>query len=303
MIRAKRQLWAIVLGIATAGTVAPAAERQHTVAGGESASAIAKRYYGDFELAGLLMQLNGRSGTVIHPGEKLRVPYCVVHTVRSGDSWSKLAQRYLGRPSAWPEIAELNGLQRRAPLQPGQRIVMPVVLAHSLERGESLATLAERFYGDLGRARMLQSWNRIEDPRTLSVGRSIEIPLVTLQLAEPPAPPAASAEAAAEEARRRETSARFLGTVRAARRAYDAGDYDRARELLESQRSAAVEKADAPERAEYWQLLAFVRVAFDRQEEACAAWASLHDLTPSVELDPDLVSPKIRESTAACPPR
>jgi LysM repeat protein len=182
-----------------------AGTRVHTVRPGESASAIARHYYGDFAATDLLLQLNGKSGTLIREGETLSIPYCEVHRVRPGDTWSELARRYAGRVSAYPAIAALNGLPPDRPLRVGARIVMPVVLTHELAGGETLARLAERYYGDVDRAAVLESFNGIEDPRKLSVGQAVQIPLVSLVLREditagPPsprrdtsAPPAATA--------------------------------------------------------------------------------------------------------------
>ena len=60
----------LVLGAtsAMAGTV-----RTHRVAAGESASSIAKSYYGDHELSELLLGYNGRSDTVVRVGDSLKI--------------------------------------------------------------------------------------------------------------------------------------------------------------------------------------------------------------------------------------
>ena len=42
-----------------------AAEREHEVRSGESASSIAKTYYGDYELGDYVLQYNSRSETMI----------------------------------------------------------------------------------------------------------------------------------------------------------------------------------------------------------------------------------------------
>lgn len=159
-----------------------AGQRVHTVSAGESASSIAKRYYGDVELGVLLLSFNGRRDTTIQPGEQLRIPYCDVHTVKAGDAWSALAQRYLNRPSAYPVVGALNGRTLDKPLQVGETIVFPVVLRHQLQGGETLAVLAERFYDDSGRSRLLQEFNRIDDPRKLAVGATVEVPLLSFRL-------------------------------------------------------------------------------------------------------------------------
>jgi LysM repeat protein len=326
---------------------AAAGERSHRVRSGESASAIAKRYYGDYELASLLLLYNGRAGSVIRPGEELRVPFVDVHEVRPGDSWSALVQRYMRRTSVYPVVAELNGLAPRKPLRVGQKIVLPVVLQHRLARGESLSTLAERFYGDPASGGLLQDFNRISDPRRLSVGQTVEIPLMTLRLVSPtktppaervaeqrPAGKAASGptdeEAAAPEPANPEPSPSaepdpstepttvteekpaepeprpeppkpsYLPRIRTANAAWEAGDYERARSLLESIREPVTRDGSDEERAAVGRLLAFVYVAFDLPDEACEAFRSLAPGQGVRDLDANRVSPRIRGSLADC---
>jgi LysM repeat protein len=345
-------------GIATCLIVATsviAAERSHTVQRGESASSIAKRYYGDYEIADLLLRYNGKSNTVIRPGEKLRIPLCETHRIRAGDSWSGIAKRYLERPSAYREIAALNGMEPDQSLRIGDTVVIPVILTHSLKRGESLASLAEQFYGDADLSRVLQSFNRIDNPRSLAVGQTIRIPLVSFRSREtagkatpstvakiesadrkPPAPPPAEPKkrkaepepkpektaaqpvptpektaaqpvptpekrATAAETKPATTGAsRLAAQIRSASEAFANGEYDRARALLESLRDRAAGEGTDTEKADLWRLLAFVYVAFDLPEEACAAHRHLVQASAETKLDPDLVSPKIRRALARC---
>ena len=64
----------------------------HTVQPGESASAIAKHYYGTFDPAELLLTYNGKTSNVLRAGETLSVPYSEVHRVQPGDTLWELAQ-------------------------------------------------------------------------------------------------------------------------------------------------------------------------------------------------------------------
>ncbi len=301
----------LVLAISLSGTtVGLAAHRTHTVRSGESVSSIAKRYYRNYELTELLLQYNGKSDTVVQPGEKLKIPFCEVHRVRGGDTLSGLAQRYLERPLAYREIATLNGLRPDRPLKVGQRIVIPVVLAHRLRRGESLATLAKRFYGDTDLAHVLQSYNGIDDPRRLSVGQQVDVPLVSLleggKAPQAAVKPASSKPAILETAAREQEkpaappTPRYHGKIALARTAYSLGEYGRARELLETLQPDVLRDGSDVERTELLRLTAFVYVAFDLPVQACAAHRSLSRLSPKTRLDPDFVSPKIRRMLSEC---
>lgn len=291
-----------------------AGERTHTVAPGESASSIAKRYYGDFGLAELLLRYNEKAGTTIRPGEQLRVPYCEVHRVKAGDSWSALAKRYAGRTSAYPIVAELNGRVPERPLQVGEEIVFPVILRQRLERGDTLASLAQRYFPGMDRTKLLQELNRLDDPRRLSVGQPIEIPLMRFRLREvapPPAPKKPEPVVAKKEEVEKpepvkepepvvEPEPRFAKELREAFDAFDAGEFDRAQELLDAFGERITKDGSPAEQTEYWRLQSFVHVAFDRWDEACTASRSIPEGFSSEPLDPALISPKIREALSRC---
>lgn len=318
----KRFSLTVVALCLAAGAIATAGEKRHAVRGGESASSIARKYYGRAELGDFLLRYNGKSGTVIRAGEDLRIPWCDVHRVQSGDSWSVLAKTYLGRPGVHPVIAALNGYEKRGVLQVGDTIVMPVVLPHALERGETLASLAERFLGDTQLADLLREFNEIEDPRRLSIGETVEIPLVTVRLREiPPGddetrPIATVAEKAKPEVRAPDLPAPpspaleppayrpppriFEPEIRKAGLAFEDGNYESARTILESLRDRTRSEGSDAERAEVLRLLAFVYVAFDMEPEACGALESMAGLEEEADFDPDLVSPKIRDVLFRC---
>jgi LysM repeat protein len=307
-----------------------AADKVHVVVAGESAPALAKKYYGDSSLSDLLLRYNGKTGKMIHPGERLSIPYCEVYRARSGDTWSELAKKHLDRATAAPTLAELNGYATDQPLRVGARIVVPVVLKHTLARGESLSSLAQRFYADPSKAATLQAFSRIEDAKTLAVGTQLEIPLIAFVRAEKtqaaaaapapaPAKPAETAKAAAVPTPRitiaaaptpssrtappppaAEAAPRFEGPLDAAGRSFASGEYDRAREILESLREIVASEGTEADRRNWGRLLAFVYIALDRDADACAVYRSGSPASVPTALDPDLVSPRIRDVLLKC---
>jgi LysM repeat protein len=311
-----------------------AADKVHVVAAGESAPALATKYYGDSSLSDLLLRYNGKTGKMIHPGERLSIPYCEVYRTRSGDTWSELATKYLGRATAAPTLAELNGYAADRPLRVGARIVVPVVLKHTLARGESLSSLAERFYSDPAKAATLQAFSRIDDVKRLAVGTPLEIPLIafvraektqavddakkpvaaqapskpveTAKVAAAPAPPVAVAASptpgaqAAPPPPSPEAPPRFVGPLDAAGRSFASGEYDRAREILESLRQIVASEGTDADRRNWSRLLAFVYIALDRDADACAVYRAGSPASGPKALDPDPVSPRIRDVLLKC---
>jgi hypothetical protein len=205
----------------------------------------------------------------------------------------------------------LNGLDPRAPLAVGQEVTFPAVLPHVLARGESLAALAERQYGDPGFGRMLQAFNRIDDPRALAIGQTVEIPVLDLRLVDRPAVAlakratptlviAAERPAEPEVPVVVETPPWFPPAIAEVERAFAAGEFDRADAAIAGLAERADDLPADTDRARLWRLAAFVHVAFERPDEACAAYAALRAVDPAVAFDPIEVSPKIRESLARC---
>ena len=158
---------------------------------------------------------------------------------------------------------------------------------------ETLGMLAERYYGDSRRSDLLRSYNQIDDPRRLSVGEKIEIPLI-LPLSETPPPDPPAAPEPAPPARR------FEGQLRTARGAFHAGSFEDALETLAPLIQPIEHEGTSLDRTELWALLAFVYVAFDRNEEACTAYGLAVSASSQSPLDPVLVSPKIRKALANC---
>jgi len=291
--------------------------KTHEVAGGESISSIAKHYYGSYDPTDLLLRFNEKPEPVIHAGEKLRIPYSEVHRVTSGDTWSVLSDRYLGDVSAYRSIALLNDLSPDEPLQIGQKIVMPVAVPYRLAPGDTLGGVAQRFYGDTERAEVLIAFNAIDDPKRLSVGQAIRVPLTTLRLASkpravkpakkerperqpepvvipPPEPPPLPAEPAPEP------EPRFGSEIDQARLAFRHGEFERAREAVEQLKQRVIETGNKDDRAGLLRLQTFVYVAFDLPQQACETYRTLVELEGQGPLSPQAVSPKIRETLGAC---
>ena len=170
--------------------------------------------------------------------------------------------------------------------------------------------LARRFYGESEDSTILQRYNAIDDPRRLSVGETVTIPLVAFRAsgeprptARPPAKPApetAPAPAPAVVSPPEPPEPRFTSELRSASLALAGGDFDRASEQVVALRADIVRDGTRDEQAEMWRLWAFLSVARDDEVQVCRAYRELIALQTDPAPDPDLVSPKIRDAFARC---
>jgi len=93
---------------------------------------------------------------------------------------------------------------------------------------------------------------------------------------------------------------RFVGPLDAAGRSFAGGDYNRAREILESLREIVAGEGTEADRRNWSRLLAFVYIALDRDADACAVYRAGSPASGPTALDPDLVSPRIRDVLLKC---
>lgn len=305
-MRAGARAIVVALAFTGAALAAPEAqERTYSVRAGETASSIADAHYGNPRLGPLLLAYNGRPSGGLRPGERLTMPRCRTHRAVSGESWSGLAQKWLGRASFGPILAELNGAPPERALRVGERVVVPVVLRHKVAPKESFASLAGRFYGDPRKATILRDFGRFPSAKPPAPGTVIGIP-ITAFVAKEPKPEKAVPEVASEPAPSPPPVSvaaippprQFAAPLDAAAMDFVYGDYEQARAALEGLRGPVASSGNVDDQRELSQLLAFTYVALDLGAQACEAYAAAPP--PRAELDPDLVSPKIRQALAAC---
>jgi len=154
---------ALALTVATAAGDAHAF--QHIVKPGETLAQVAERVYGDARLETVLVGANAldvQGGTVIAAGMRLEVPAPGHHTVMQGESWADLALSWLGtNDMARTELlAHANKGVPWVPPVEGQEIEIPAVVTYLAGEGETVNSIAARFWGDPNRGWELNSYNR-----------------------------------------------------------------------------------------------------------------------------------------------
>jgi hypothetical protein len=107
-----------------------------------------------------------------------RQAWGLVHLVEPGDTLAGIAQRYYGRIQQERILVAANrlDLQGGMRLVPGMRIEVPTITYYVVEKGDTWATLAQRFLGDIRRADVLSAANRSYPWLTPDAGARIIIP-------------------------------------------------------------------------------------------------------------------------------
>jgi hypothetical protein len=228
----------------------------------------------------------------------LEIPAPEHHTIVQGETWADLALAWLGAD----DIARADLLARSnrsvpwVPPVEGQEIEIPAVVTYIAGDGETVNTIAQRFWGDPLRGWELDPYNRREGV-LVRRGEVVLVPMPHLKLTEAgkaEARVAAEHEGASgglllEVQRRAEAELpQLLADVRY-------GRYVEA--IARGNRLLGGGALTHPQLAVVHRALLEAYVAFDARPAAAAACVAWKSNDPSASLDPVRVSPKIR---AAC---
>jgi LysM repeat protein len=299
----RRACLAVVL-LATSALAHDASAFQHIVKPGETLAQVAERVYGDPRLETVLVGANAldvQGGTVISAGMRLEVPAPGHHTVMQGETWADLAMSWLGASDmARTELlAHSNKGVPWVPPVEGQEIEIPAVVTYLSGEGETVNTLAARFWGDPNRGWELNSYNHREGV-LVRRGEVMLVPMPGLRLTEAGRAEAraaaerdgASGGMALEQQRRGDAELpQLLADVRY-------GRYAEA--VARGNRLLGGGALTHPQLAIVHRALLEAYVALDARASAAAACAAWKSNEPNPVLDPVRVSPKIR---AACDDR
>jgi nucleoid-associated protein YgaU len=156
----------------------------YTVVAGDTLRSIAQRFYGDENQWQRIFNANRdqiSNPDVISVGWVLTIPGFRPYAVKAGDTLRSIAQGFYGDENQWPRIFNANRDQIDNPDQifPGQILRIPTDELYTVVAGDTLRSIAQRFYGDENQWQRIFDENRdqINDPDVISVGQVLLIPL------------------------------------------------------------------------------------------------------------------------------
>lgn len=276
----------------------------HTVKEGESLTGIAKKYYGSDDSYIILAEYNNLPNPKkIDVGQKITIPKSFKYRIKKGDQIALIAKRFLDNKDRYPVLMEINGIKDPKNISIDQIIKIPAKIPYTVKKGETLAIIAERFYGDIKKYTLIASYNFIADPKTLEPGQKLIIPISDLEIIEDKKPKekkvvetkkdltAKTPEKAPPKAEA--VSAEGQKILKKGIDNYFKGSYDEAI----SEINMAIEKG-LPQKEDMlkaYRFLAYTHVARDEKDEAKKAFTKAMEIDPEMKLDPVYVSPKIIE--------
>ncbi len=289
---------AVALGLPTPKD---AAAFTHVVKSGETLAQIAERVYGDSKREGVIIGANAldvQGGSVISAGMRIEIPAPSHHTVTQGETWAELALSWLGTSDTARTdlIARSNKGVPWVPPVEGLEIEIPAVVTYIAGDGETVNSIAQRFWGEPYRGWELNSYNR-RDGVSVRRGEVVLVPMPGLRLTE-------TGKAEARAAAERDGSSGGMAFEQ--QRRADAELPQLWADVRYGRYAEAVGRANAllgagalthPQLASAYHALLEAYVALDAQAAASAACAAWRANEPWPKLDPVRVSPKIR---AAC---
>lgn len=179
-------LFGLVASVTSVAFVGNARAFTHIVTEKDTLASIAERYYGRIQFEKLLVaanDLDARGGSSIVRGMRLEVPALGHRVVRQGDTWDSLAAELLGSPKRSDVLSLANASSPWLTPEEGAEIIVPFNLRVLPDTGDTLITIAYRFYGDMNRAWVLDRYNFLNG-RKLQAGDVVLVPLTELPLSE-----------------------------------------------------------------------------------------------------------------------
>lgn len=108
------------------------------------------------------------------------------YVVQEGDTLFLIAKKFYGDGNLMDKIAHANQLKDINQIEKGQKLIIPKIEEkkeegtkneiYIVQPGDSLSSIAQKFYGDLYQWPKIAQVNNLQNPETIEVGMKLIIP-------------------------------------------------------------------------------------------------------------------------------
>ena len=275
-------VFALLVGPCYAGTI-------HTIRKGDSLATVANVYYGDPEKAVFLMAFNNITDPLnLKPGQRIELPEIRFHRVEAGDTLAFIAKKYLNNAIKYRGLARINRIKDPRSLSRDMTIIIPVEIGHTVKRGESLSSIARKYYGEADDFTLIAVYNDIRDPASLEPGARLTVPIFDLRIikekkrakapVEPPKPSSpGKGPILLDQGVQDYFNGEYLGAV------------------IKLENALALGLGEKEMTSKALRFLAYAYIALHEHERAKESFRQALSIDPTLDLDPVYVSPKIIE--------
>lgn len=176
-----RFTWMPLLFVAILGVVAPVsyAALRVKASAGDTAEALAERYYGDTNKASIIRAANGLlDGQQPELNKNLQIPSARIHQVQAGETLAKIAGRFLQGEGAEELLAEANALPRNVALTAGQTVTVFDEIEVTTDN-KTAEDLASSYLGDANLGARIRRYNGLADAAKLP--SKVYVPLLGVE--------------------------------------------------------------------------------------------------------------------------
>lgn len=173
----RQPAWALACLLTSLAALPVQADLRYRPKAEETLSHIALIHYGDPKKMIYLTTVNGIGDPDRLPsGKRLTIPVVETVKVQKGDDLARLAKRHLGDAKRADFLAWLNQIKDAKELKIGASLVIPFVLEHSVQEGQSMLDVARRYYWSTRPAGLLRKFNG-RRTNALKPGESVAVPI------------------------------------------------------------------------------------------------------------------------------
>ena len=297
MTRARLCLWLVCATLSElVGWADHAAAQEqayvHIVRAGETLASIAQAYYGDPRRDQVLISENGLAEGEPGTGTRLVIPTVRYHRVTSGETWRTIAERYYGDPNRAVALLKANHAKPNGQPDEGAQLLIPYPLRHFAHGSESLASVAEHYYGGRDDLRLLRAFNGGHSK--VSRGQTILVPLYDLTLSRAGLERvllASGPKSGNDSEETRRTQAQVARDIPRVREAVQSGQFVEA--LALGNQLLGLGQLTGNQEISIERELATAYVALARDDLAVGAFVHALEKQPDLELDSVRTSPRV----------